>query len=60
MMVAQKQLMDKLSIYVPQSQIGKKPVERLIALGKKRDRSVNYLVVEAIVQYLDREEKKPG
>ncbi len=60
MVVAQKQLMDKISIYVPQSKIGKKPVERLIALGKKRDRSVNYLVVEAIVQYLDREEKKPG
>ena len=57
--MARKQFMDKLSIYIPQTKIGKKPVERLIALGEKKDRSVNYLVVEAIVQYLDREEKKP-
>jgi len=25
-------------------------------LGEKRDRSVNYLVVDAILQYLEREE----
>jgi len=35
-----------------------RPVERLIKLGKKKDRSVNYLVVEAILEYLEREEKK--
>jgi len=35
-----------------------KPVERLMKLGEKLDRSVNYLVVEAILQYLDREEKR--
>ena len=58
--LAKKELMDKLSIYIPQSKMGMKPVERLIALGKKRDRSVNYLVVEAILQYVDREEKKSG
>ncbi len=58
--MAQKELMDKMSIYIPQSKIGMKPVERLIALGKKRDRSVNYLVVEAILQYVVREEKKSG
>jgi len=34
------------------------PVERLIALGKRKDRSVNYLVVEAILQYVEREEGK--
>ena len=56
--MAQKQIMDKLSIYIPQSKIEKRPVERLIALGKKRDRSINYLVVEAMLSYLDREEKK--
>ena len=33
------------------------PVERLIRLGEKRDRSINYLVVDAIIQYLEREEK---
>ena len=53
-----KQILDKLSIYIPQSKIGQKPVERLIRLGEKKDRSVNYLVVEAILQYLKREEAK--
>ena len=53
-----KQLLDKVSIYVPKNKIHHRPVERLIALAKKADRSVNYLVVEAILQYLKREEKK--
>lgn len=53
-----KQILDKLSIYIPQSKMEKKPVERLIRLSEKRDRSINYLVVDAILQYLDREEKK--
>jgi len=30
----------------------------LIALADEKDRSVNYLVVEAILEYLAREEKK--
>jgi predicted DNA-binding protein len=49
--------MGKLSIYIPQSKMALKPVERLIKLGEKLDRSVNYLVMEAILQYLEREEK---
>lgn len=53
-----KQLMDKISIYVPLNKIQHRPVERLIALADKLDRSVNYLVVEAILEYLKREEKK--
>lgn len=53
-----KQLLDKISIYVPKSKVQHRPVERLIALGEKLDRSVNYLVVEAILGYLKREEKK--
>ena len=56
--VAGKEIMDKLSIYIPQRKMDEKPVERLIRLGQRRDRSVNYLVVEAIVQYLDREENQ--
>lgn len=55
--MAQKELLDKLSIYVPQSKQEQKPVERLIKLSEKKDRSINYLVVEAIIEYLDREEK---
>jgi len=56
--MARKEITDKLSIYIPQSKIGQKPVERLITLGEKRDRSVNYLVVEAILKYLDLEEQR--
>ncbi len=53
-----KQLLDKISIYVPKNKVQHRPVERLIVLGEKLDRSVNYLVVEAILGYLKREEKK--
>jgi len=56
--VAQKLITEKLSIYIPQSKIAQKPVERLIRLSEKKDRSVNYLVVEAVLDYLGREEKK--
>ena len=56
--MAQKELMDKLSIYIPKSKMDQKPVERLLRLGQKKDRSVNYLVVQAILEYLDREEKR--
>ena len=56
--MAGKEIMDKLSIYIPQRRMDEKPVERLMRLGQKRDRSVNYLVVEAIIQYLDREENR--
>lgn len=54
----QKQILDKLSIYVPRAEMAQKPVERLIKLAEKRDRSVNHLVVEAMLEYLNRGEKK--
>jgi len=56
--MARKEISDKLSIYVPQSKMAQKPVERLIKLGEKKDRSINYLVVEAILEYLKREEAR--
>ena len=56
--MAEKVLLDKMSIYIPQKKMEEKPIERLIKLGEKRDRSINYLVVDAILQYLDREEEK--
>jgi len=56
--MAKKEILDKLSIYIPQKKMEEKPVERLIQLGEKRDRSINYMVVDAIIQYLNREEKK--
>jgi hypothetical protein len=58
MEMATKELLDKLSIYIPQTKIRQRPVERLIKLGEKVDRSINYLVVEAMLEYLEREEKK--
>jgi len=58
--MAKKEILDKLSIYIPQKKMDEKPVERLSKLGDKVDRSINYLVVEAILQYLDREEPKHG
>jgi len=56
--MAKKEILDKLSIYIPQKRQEEKPVERLIQLGNKKDRSINYMVVEAILEYLNREEKK--
>ena len=49
--------LDKMSIYIPKTRIDQNPVGRLVALGEKLDRSVNYLVVDAVLQYLEREEK---
>jgi predicted DNA-binding protein len=53
-----KQLLDKISIYVPKNKMEQRPVERLMKLAERKDRSVNYLVVEAIIEYLEREEKR--
>ena len=47
-----------LSVYISKDQMEKKLVDRLRRLSKKLDRSLNYLVVEAIMQFLDREEGK--
>jgi hypothetical protein len=58
-----KPMLNKLSIYIPEKKMVERPVERLIALGEKRDRQAThlrsrepYLVVETILQYLEREE----
>jgi len=56
--MAKKEILDKLSIYIPQKKMEQHPVERLMKLSDKNDRSINYLVVEAIIQYLKREEGK--
>ena len=56
--MAGKTILGKMSIYIPQDKLKLWPVERLIKLGEKKDRSVNYLVVQAIMEYVDREEKR--
>jgi predicted transcriptional regulator len=47
-----------LSIYIPNAKAEQQPLGRLRQLSKERDRSINYLIVEAILQYLDREERQ--
>lgn len=53
-----KRLMTTLSIYIPRRKQALDPVGRLEKMGEKLDRSMNYLIVEAILQFLDREEGK--
>lgn len=47
---------DKLSIYIPKGKLTGKPIERLIRLANERDRSMNHLVVQAIMEFLKKEE----
>lgn len=53
-----KQTLDKVSIYVPRNKIEHRPLERLAALADEQDRSVSYLAVEAILEYLKDEEQR--
>ncbi len=48
----------RISIYVPKSKQKERPLERLFKLGQQRDRSLNYMIVQAVLDYVDREEKK--
>jgi len=54
--IVQKQVLDKLSIYIPQPKTAEM-AEKLVELAGKKDRSINYLVVEGILECLNREEK---
>jgi len=56
--MVKKMITDKLSIHVPQRKMEERPVERLMKLGAKKDRSINYLVVEATLEYLNRERRR--
>ncbi len=49
-----------LTIYVPQSKQQANLLSRLQKLAKAQDRSVNYLAVQAILDYLEREESNNG
>ncbi len=53
-----KQLVRTLSVFIPQKKVHLNLIQRLTDLGKKRDRSVNYLVIQGIAEFLEREEKK--
>lgn len=47
-----------ITIYLPQKHQNEQVLERLQKLAQKRDRSVNYLAVQAILEYLEKEEKQ--
>lgn len=53
----QKKTLDKVSIYIPENKKDLRPLERLTELSCRRDRSASYLAVEAILQYLTKEER---
>ena len=56
--MAGKQGSTTLSIYIPRKKAQEHLRERLAKIAEERDRSVNYLVIEAISDYLTRAEKK--
>ncbi|MFA5054326.1 MAG: hypothetical protein WC565_09720 [Parcubacteria group bacterium] len=57
-MMPEKVDVTKASLYIPKALQGERIVERLMAVGKRQKRSVNYLVCQAIVEFLEREEGK--
>lgn len=48
----------RLSVYVNRELRKEKPFNRLLELAQKQDRSLNYVIIEAILEYVDREESK--
>ena len=50
--------LDRISIRIPDAMLDQKLFERLRELSAKRDRTVNFLVVEAILEYLKKEEER--
>ena len=52
--------MDRISIYVPQNKREQKPLERISEVARRQDRSLNYVVIQAILEYVEREEKRPA
>lgn len=48
----------RISIYVPKPRQADKPIERLMKLGMQRDRTLNYMMIEALLDYVNCEEKK--
>ena len=48
---------NKISVYIPHDKMDENLVPRLIKLAEKEERSINYLVLCAIREYLEREER---
>jgi len=54
-MTHRKQITTQASMYIPEHRKNERILERLIDLAIVQERSVNFLLVQAVVQYLDRE-----
>jgi len=54
--VPKKQVLARLSVYIPKRGQQARLGERLMKLAVRKDRSINYLIVEAIMEYLRRKE----
>lgn len=54
-----KSTLNNISLTVPVAQRAANPIGRLRTLSTRRDRPVSYLVLEAIFDYLRREEARP-
>ena len=57
-MTQQDRFTPRVSCYVPQHMKKEKPFDRLRALGRKQDRSLNWMIVDAVLFYLKHQEKK--
>jgi len=53
-----KELIGTASLYVPHGKVKERLIERMISVGAKKDRSFNYVLIEAVEEYLEREEAK--
>jgi predicted transcriptional regulator len=49
---------EKLSIYIAEKYQDENLPERIAAIAKREDRSVNYIVTQALVEYVEKHEVK--
>ena len=50
--------LDKLTVYIPERLRGEHLIERVMAIAEKEERSINYLMVCALREFVNREEAK--
>ena len=55
-MPQKKKTLDQFSVYIPVGRVKERIIPRLIEIGKARKRSVNWICIEAIDEYLERQE----
>ena len=53
-----KKLLETATLYVPQGKVEDRLIERMIAAGAIKDRSFNYMLIQAIEEFLEREESE--